>query len=415
MTTRVYLLKRPRVLPADKAKFEKVRQDAIAKGASEKEARAKARKAAATYYWVLRWTGTNGRQQYESLDRCDRMTKTDAKNSRQQKELAFGRGDFPVDKPKGITLAEFKLVYETRRRQGDTGRGYLRSAPKLRESTIAEHLMTLRYMLNHFGDDFRIASITLNDAIDWVDNLEAGRLSQARKQSKRVYTITEQTVRKHIRNAKAIFNWAKIINYVHSNPFGNFDGKPLPSDANAEVTIADVEKILAATDDKGWRALFGLCRFAGLRRGEAIALPWSGMETDKHGERHWVGVDWETRRIHLVAEKTRMARVVPICPRLYEILMDAYTDAPEGSKTVCGLSENNLTRNAQAIVRAAGVTPWPKLYQAMRSSCKNDWKTAGVAEATYCAWMGHSRTVSRGHYVAPTDSEFAAVIGEPAK
>ena len=45
----------------------------------------------------------------------------------------------------------------------------------------------------------------------------------------------------------------------------------------------------------------------------------------------------------------------------------------------------------------------------MRSSCENDWKMRGVAEATYAAWMGHSAKVSRKHYTAPTDQEFAAV------
>ena len=59
--------------------------------------------------------------------------------------------------------------------------------------------------------------------------------------------------------------------------------------------------------------------------------------------------------------------------------------------------------------RDAGMKPWPKLYQAMRSSCENDHKMRGIAEATYSCWQGHSPTVSRKHYTAPTDQEFAAV------
>ena len=47
--------------------------------------------------------------------------------------------------------------------------------------------------------------------------------------------------------------------------------------------------------------------------------------------------------------------------------------------------------------------------EAERSSCENDWKTGGTAEATYATWMGHSAKVSREHYVAPTDAEFEAV------
>ncbi len=52
---------------------------------------------------------------------------------------------------------------------------------------------------------------------------------------------------------------------------------------------------------------------------------------------------------------------------------------------------------------------WPKPFQSMRSSCENDWKQKHVAEATYCVWLGHSPTVSRKHYVAPTEAEFEAI------
>ena len=53
--------------------------------------------------------------------------------------------------------------------------------------------------------------------------------------------------------------------------------------------------------------------------------------------------------------------------------------------------------------------PWPDFYQAMRTSCENQWKASGVAEATYTAWLGHDRSVSRKHYVAPTEAEYDAV------
>ncbi len=51
------------------------------------------------------------------------------------------------------------------------------------------------------------------------------------------------------------------------------------------------------------------------------------------------------------------------------------------------------------------------MIERTRTSCENDWKQKHVAEATYCVWLGHSPTVSRKHYVAPTDNEFEAVSG----
>ena len=47
----------------------------------------------------------------------------------------------------------------------------------------------------------------------------------------------------------------------------------------------------------------------------------------------------------------------------------------------------------------------------LRSSCENDWKTRNVAEPTYATWLGHDPSISRKHYVSPTDQEYARVTG----
>ena len=96
-------------------------------------------------------------------------------------------------------------------------------------------------------------------------------------------------------------------------------------------------------------------------------------------------------------------------PTLHKILLDAFNEAPEGSVTVTGLNDNNIAKHARHHVEAAGLEPWPKPFQALRSSCENDWKQKQVAEATYCVWIGHSPTVSRKHYVSPSEAEFEAV------
>ncbi|MHC4416122.1 MAG: hypothetical protein ACYS0G_12645 [Planctomycetota bacterium] len=67
-------------------------------------------------------------------------------------------------------------------------------------------------------------------------------------------------------------------------------------------------------------------------------------------------------------------REVPICPRLYAILLETHDAAADGAMTVVGLSGNNMIRLAQEHAQAAGLTPWPKFYQAMRSSCENERK-----------------------------------------
>ena len=119
------------------------------------------------------------------------------------------------------------------------------------------------------------------------------------------------------------------------------------------------------------------------------------------------------RRICLVGRnKTkRIYREVPIAPRLYRILLRAHEAAQAGQVAVCCVLTNNLTRDAAERMKAAGLKPWSKPYQALRSSCENDWKEKGVAEPTYCCWIGHGAKVSRDHYVSPTENEFVSVSG----
>jgi len=375
-------------------------------------------------YYVLRWSDSRGKYREKSLGRSKTtggtMTKREAEKERERFEHSLVKGDVPRDRPKSMTLGVFYDHYRERRRQGQSGRGYLRGAPKLSESTITDHSMTLRYLNEHFGAARSIDSISIADAEAFIESLVDGDLVEAREnrnESTPDRAIGEQTVRKHIRNAKAAFNWARRFGYVTGNPFDDFDGKPLPSRPCEYVTINMLEEVLQRCPSDGWRCLFALCRLAGLRRSEAIELPWKGYRKDRQGVEHEVGIDWKARRISLVAKKTRMHRVLPISPRLFEILDEAYVNAANGAGTVTGLSEHNLTRLGKEIVSTPraddanppNVTPWPKLYQALRASCENDWKTAGVAEPTYAAWLGHSPTVSRRHYVSPTDQEFAAI------
>jgi hypothetical protein len=183
----------------------------------------------------------------------------------------------------------------------------------------------------------------------------------------------------------------------------------LPTGNNHHVGLEQLDKLLDACPDPEWKALFALCRLAGLRREEARVLPFSGKALDRDGVERHVGVDFDARRLYVVAVKTGIFRTVPLGPQLHDILLEAFDAAAEGQQTVTGLTPNNLIRNAQRIARAAGLTPWPKFYQAMRSSCENEWKAEGVAEATYAAWLGHDPSVSRKHYVSPTEEEFARI------
>ncbi|MCL4210231.1 MAG: hypothetical protein HRU76_00040 [Phycisphaeraceae bacterium] len=367
-------------------------------------------------YYIVRWPDSNGKYREESIGRTKAtggtVTARDAEAARRAKELALGTGEAPRDRLETTTLEAFTPFYIDRRKHSEQGTGYRKGAHGLKRPTLAKHSMTLRYMAQHFGPTRRLDAIDADDAERFIAALEAGTLAAARE-ARQTYTLTTETVRGHIRNCKAIFAWAKSRRIIHVNPFDDFNGAPGHSRPNHYLPLADFERLLSAVDSPGWRVFYALQRLAGLRRGEAVSLPWDGEAADSDGVVHRVGIDFGRRRVCIVgnAKTVHRYREVPICPRLLTLLNEAREAAggDDASGTVCGLPAFNLTRRAQAHIERAGLTAWAKVYQSIRSSCENDWKMAGFAEATYAAWIGHSPTVSRKHYVAPTPGEFDAV------
>jgi integrase len=255
--------------------------------------------------------------------------------------------------------------------------------------------------VEHFGPDQPIGEITTADAEEWWKALAAGKLSGARAKGWRDTDrpLSGNSMRGFSRDAKVIFGWAKSEGLVHDNPFGDFVSLIVTTKPNHHVTMREFRLLYRAAKDQPWRALFALCRLAGLRRGEALALTWGD-------------VDWQRRRLCLIAAKTGSYREIPMRPLLYRILMRTFEAAPEGTVRVLdAVSFNNLTKYAREAIGRAALAEWPKTFQALRSSCENDFKVRGVAESTYCRWLGHDPTVSRKHYVAPPEAEYARITG----
>src|SRR5262245_39027585 len=109
-------------------------------------------------------------------------------------------------------------------------------------------------------------------------------------------------------DAKTMFKRAIEHDLLLFNPFDRLKVRAPKPDKNWHyVSRADLDKLLAACKSTGWKALIALCRLAGLRRGEALSLRWSG-------------VDWQNRRLTIFAEKTGLKRTVPLDPKLYALL-----------------------------------------------------------------------------------------------
>jgi hypothetical protein len=107
--------------------------------------------------------------------------------------------------------------------------------------------------------------------------------------------------------------------------------------------------------------------------------------------------------------------VIPLFPEIAPHLAALYDSIPEqASKFVFthyrSTAAKTWRKQFQAIVKAAGLAEWPKLFQNMRASCRTD------LEGTFPgfvvdAWLGHSAAVGRKHYTRVNDEHFTAACG----
>jgi integrase len=226
----------------------------------------------------------------------------------------------------------------------------------------------------------------------------------------------ETTVCKHVRCVKRMFREAEDV-YDIPNPFTKLRGTAAkPVKRWETITPADLKLILDACPQDGWRALFALCRYTGMRRGEALALRWRDVHLD-------------TNRITVNADIThettkKRVRVCPIEPELLPTglaaLLTGYLNAaPEGgSEFVCagvlpasgGLGA--IDRQAVEIIRKAGVKPYAKPFHTLRKN----WMTTAAGKYPLHVleeWCGNDREVAKAFYLAVDDSYYRAPPATP--
>lgn len=159
--------------------------------------------------------------------------------------------------------------------------------------------------------------------------------------------------------------------------------------------------MLEACPDNEWRLLFALSRYGGLRcPSEPLVLKWAD-------------VDWEHNRICVHSPKTEHhpggeSRLIPLFPELRPYLLEAFEQAAEGSEFVISQyrdAKKNFRTRMERIVKRAGLKPWVKLFQNLRSTRETELaETFPLHVVT--AWLGNSEPVAAKHYLQVTDEHF---------
>jgi integrase len=322
-----------------------------------------------TKYWQVFYYDSNGKRRAKSLGPKKKLSKRQAKImcDRFAVELHMNPGRFGLGKAPRI---------------GEYLRRYLASRTDLRPKTLKLHESTIRYLLYYFSPEIYIDKISRAAAADWRSALARGELAIRKKP-------VEATVCLHVRNAKVIFNHAVRDDLILFNPFDRLKVNAKQPDKKWKyVTKEELHKLLEACPSISWRLLLALCRLGGLRQGEALSLLWSS-------------IDWQGRRMDIIAEKTGRRRVVPIEPELYSLLLEAFSESLENQQLVIfrgSLIRSNLWRGFGVICKRAGLERWADWCNVLRKNCETDWAQK-YPQYVVSVWLGHGIEVSARHYL----------------
>ncbi len=333
-------------------------------------------------YWQLRWFGLDGKRYSKNVGRVDRLSKRQANRLRHDKERELT--DHPVrrDLSRIPDLASFTKSYlESRENELATG-------------TRELHDQTCRYLKAYFGEHRRLDEIKRYHAREFKTALAKGELKHVNKRQHARMAPT--TVDMHVRNARTIFNRAVDDDLIEVNPFDRLAGGLPPVDKSWHyVSLEEFDRLVQASPNQAWITLLGLCRLAGLRQGEALALRVSD-------------IDWDKQRLVVWASKTKRRRIVPVAPELLPILEDASADQPEEARLVRGLVTQNLWRDFQVICKRAGVATYAKWCHTLRKNRESDWISSGFPFHVVVEWMGHSDEVARQYYLRVNEADLDA-------
>ncbi len=268
---------------------------------------------------------------------------------------------------------------------------YIELRADLKPNTTAHLKRARKNLVDFFGEHRPIDEITPADADEF-------RLHLAETMD------ADSTVPRICGRAKQFFRYAVRKKLLAENPFGDMKSLAVKAKKDREffVTLEMAERVLAACPDNEWQLLFALCRFGGLRcPSEPLSLRWGD-------------IDWERSRFRVSSPKTehhegKDHRWVPIFPELRPYLDAAWDAAKEKAEFVITRYRDrnaNLRTQFNRIVSKAGLEPWAKPFQNLRSTRETELMESFPSHVV-CAWIGNSEAVARKHYLQVTDEHFS--------
>ena len=272
--------------------------------------------------------------------------------------------------------------------------GFLSTREGAKRSTRLFYGHTRRCLIEYFGATKKLSAITIADAGKWKRWLEEHE------------KLADSTVRRRCTMARQFFAEAVDDRLIDSNPFGKLKGIGVRSNRERDffVTRDMAEQVLDACPDAEWRLIFALSRFGGLRcPSEHLALKWGDIDFAKGR--------MTVRSPKTAHHKGKEQREIPLFPELREYLEDSRELAGEAANDpnqpliTRYRAGANLRTQLERIIGRAGLKPWPKLFQNLRSTRETELADQFPIHVV-CQWIGNSQAVAKEHYLQTTEAHF---------
>lgn len=269
--------------------------------------------------------------------------------------------------------------------------GYIASRTEAAPNTVRNWKNTRAKLVDFFGPDRDLRTITSGDADSWRQWLVDKKKAPA-------------TISRTVKNARQFMKAAVRKRLAPGNPFADLKaGGERDDTRKAFVARETIDKVLDAANTE-WQVIIALCRYGGLRcPTEVLALEWDH-------------IDWAGGRFTVMSPKTRNQgkpwRVVPLFPELRPYLDAAQELAPDGARYVVGRyrdSTTNLRTQFKRILRKAAVQPWVRLFQNLRASRETELANTFPLHVV-TAWLGNTPTVATQHYLTVTQQHFEQAL-----
>ena len=209
-----------------------------------------------------------------------------------------------------------------------------------------------------------------------------------------------------VNKTRQLLNDAIDHGLLSNNPFRKVGGG---SQVNEErrfyVSREAIERVMDKAPSDEWKLLIALGRYGGLR------IP-SEVERLKISD-----IDLEKGRITITSPKTekqgKSKRVIPLWPELRPLIENVLKKASPGQVRLLPYILPGYNPHTQFVrlIERAGLNPWPKVWQNLRSTRETELLKDFPIHVV-CGWIGNTERIARRHYLQITDADFDRATGQ---